>query len=374
MKKSKLLSRVLVIAGSVVAAFAITACILAVLGADVLKTFSVIFLYPFSSVKMLSGVINILTPLAIVGIGICVAYRSGFTNIGGEGQMTAGLLLSIIVALKAENWPRAAAIPAVLLAGMIGGGLWGAIAGILKTRFRVSELLSTVMLNYTATQIYNYCLRVPLLDKEVLAGGGDIQTEKLPKTVWLSRMNELIPGLEKNVRFHTGILFAVVLAVIVFLFMWKTVPGYKMRAAGASARASRYGGINVDKYVVLSVVISGMCCGLAGAIEALGIHHRGVAGITGGYGFSGIVVALFGGLHPLGVLPAAFFFAVISYGCSSLQINKIPLPSNTIDMLLGLVILVVVSAKSILGNRYTMDRLDRRLFARRSAEGGKGNA
>ncbi len=348
-------------AGFILSAFLIAAILMGFLGADVGKTFSVIFLYPFSTLRVFSGAINVMTPLAIVGIGICIAYRSGFVNIGGEGQMIMGMLLAVLVGLKTGDWPRYLALPAVLLAGMIGGGIWGGIAGFLKTRFHVSELLSTVMMNYIATQFYAYMLRIPLLDPAVAAGGGETQTEKLAQNIWLKKMNELIPSLDKNVRFHTGFLFALVLAVIVYLFVWKTVPGYKMRAAGSSARASKYGGIQVNKYVVLSVILSGVCCGLAGTIEVLGIHHRGLSGITGGYGFTGIVVALFGGLHPLGVIPASFFFAIISYGCSSLQINHIELPSNTVNMLLGMVILIVVSAKSVLANRYTMDKLERRI-------------
>lgn len=359
--KLRLLARMVIIVLLTLAAFAIASVILAVLGADIGATFKVIFLYPFSSLKTFSDVINIMTPLAIVGIGICIAYRSGIINIGGEGQMTIGLLLALVVGLNTSEWPRIIALPLVLLAGMAGGALWGSVAGILKTRFQVSELLSTVMLNYAAAQLYAYFLRIPLVDELVVAGGGDIQTEKLAENIWLSRINSLIPALGKPVKFHTGIFIAILLAAAVYLFMWKTLPGYKMRAAGASPRAAKYGGIRVSNYVVLAILLSGLCCGLAGTIEVLGIHHRGLPNITGGYGFSGIVVALFGGLHPIGVLPAAFFFAVISYGCSSLQINKIALPSNTIDVLLGLVILIIVSAKSLLENRYVMDQLERRI-------------
>lgn len=343
---------------------AIAAMILAVLGANVLDTFRVIFIYPFTSIKNLSGVINIMIPLSLVGVGICVAYRSGIVNIGGEGQMIMGLTAALAVALQVGSLPRWLGLPLVLLAGMVGGGLWGAIPGVLKTRFQVSELLSTVMLNYIASQFYSYCLRVPMLDPSVAGGSGDPQTVRLANSLWLSRINQLIPSLPKNMRFHTGILIAVVLAIVVFIFMWKTPAGFRMRAAGASDRAARYGGINVKKYVVLAILLSGACCGLAGTVEILGVHHRGLGNVSGGYGFSGIVVALFGGLHPLGVLPAAFFFAVISYGCSSLQIQKIALPGNTIDVLMGLVILVIVSAKLVISNKYIMDRTARWLRSR----------
>lgn len=358
-----------VIIAAIAAALAIASVILAVLGANVIDTFRVIFVYPFTTLKNISGVINIMTPLLIVAVGICIAYRSGIVNIGGEGQMIIGLLCALIFGLNCD-WPRALALPCTLLVGMLGGAIYGALPAVLKTRFGVSELLSTVMLNYAATQLYAYFLRVPLLDPAVSTGGGDPQTAKLAETMWLNRVNQLFPFLDKSARFHTGIFIAIVLAVIVAFFMWRTSAGYRMRAAGASYRAARYGGINVKLYVVLAMVLSGACCGLAGTVEILGVHHRGLGACTGGYGFSGIVVALFGGLHPIGAIPAAFFFAVISYGCSALQINKIPLPSNTVDVLMGLVILVIVSAKLVISNRYIMDRAERtynRVFHRREA-------
>lgn len=359
-----------VIVIAILAALGIAALLLAVLGVDVLDTFRCIFIYPFTSLKNLSGVINIMTPLSFVGIGICVAYRSGITNIGGQGQMYMGILSAITVALALPECSKWISLPVIILAGILGGAVWGAIPAVLRTRFRVSELLSTVMLNYIAIQIFTYCLRVPLLDPSAASGSGEPYTQKLLSSQWLSRLNELLPFVDKNARFHTGVFIAIALAILVWLFMWKTPAGFRMRTAGASARAARYGGIRVNAYLLLAMLISGACCGLAGTVEILGVHHRGIGGCAGNYGFSGIVVALFGGLHPVFVLPAAFFFAVISYGCTSLQINHITLPSNMVDVLMGLVILVIVSAKMVISNKYIMDRVRSRLFAK----GGKKNA
>lgn len=356
MKHFKLLYTIGIILFSVVFTLLVASVILTVLGANVLDTFRVIFLYPFTTMKNISGVIKMMTPLTIVGVGICVAYRSGITNIGGEGQMLMGMLASTAFAIYTDL-PRAIELPLIMLMGMLGGALWGALPGVLKSKFGVSELLSTVMFNYIAAQFFAYMLRVPLLDPEVVGGAGDPQTVKLAKTQWLSKFSELVPGVDKGLNFHSGIFIALLLAVVVFCFMWKTPTGYKMRAAGASDRAARYGGISVSKYLVLAMVLSGACCGLAGTVEVMGVHHRGLMNATGGYGFSGIVVALFGGLHPLGVIPAAFFFAVITYGCSALQINHIAVPSNVVDVLQGLVILVIVAAKMVIANPYMMERV-----------------
>lgn len=346
----------------------IISLILAFLGADVGKTLNCIFIYPFTSIKNLSNVINVMTPLAFVGVGICVAYRSGFINIGGEGQMTAGIMLSLLFGLNVTTLPRWLAIPCMLLVGAVGGAIWGAIPGFLKSRFRVSELLSTVMMNYIAAQFFAWFMRVPFADPTQ----AEPQTVKLVDTMWLKRINQIFTGMNKNLRFHTGILIAILLAVVIYLFLWKTPHGFRMRAAGASGRAARYAGINVGGYVILSMIISGALCGIAGTVEVLGVQHRGMANITGGYGFTGVVVALFGGLHPLGVIAASFVFAAIDYGCSAMQVNKIPLPSNTVNVLMGLIILVIVSVKTILGNAYLADRVRHKLFPERDKSGTKG--
>ena len=265
MKSFKLWYTAGIIVLAVVLTVAIASVILTVLGADVGATFWVILCYPFTSLKNLSGVINIMTPLVLVGVGICVAYRSGITNIGGEGQMVMGILLGVIVALNIDL-PKAVALPLILLSGMVGGAIWGAIPGLLKSKFGVSELLSTVMLNYIAAQAYAYALRVPLLDPAITSGAGEPQTVKLAAEQWLSKLYELIPGLDKGLRFHTGIFIGIALAIIVYIFMWKTPTGFKMRAAGASDRAARYGGISVSRYLVLAMIISGACCGMAGIV------------------------------------------------------------------------------------------------------------
>lgn len=182
MKHFKLYYKLAIIALATIATFAVSALILTVLGANVLDTFYVIFVYPLTNLINFSEVINRMTPLCIVALGICVAYRSGIINIGGEGQMTVGLLLTIVVILFTDL-PRPVIVPLALLCGIAGGALWGFVPGALKAKFGVSELLSTVMLNYIAAQIYAYCLRVPLLDPTVVGGAGDPQTMKDRKSV-----------------------------------------------------------------------------------------------------------------------------------------------------------------------------------------------
>jgi len=256
-----------------------------------------------------------------------------------------------MVALSLPTLPKIILIPLAILTGALFGGLWGFIAGVLRAKLGVSELLSTVMLNYIAAQFYTFMLRGPFLDpaEKTLGGAGTPQSMRLTKNLWLTRF---IP----RTRLHTGLFIALALAVLIYLLLWKTDFGYKMRASGASGRAARYGGISVGWYLVVSMVISGAFAGIAGAIEVAGVHRRALEGITAGYGFSGIVVALFGGLSPIGIIPASFFFGLLIVGSDMTQ-RLVGVPANMINVLQGIIILVIVSTKMILADPYLMERV-----------------
>ncbi|MDR0567679.1 MAG: ABC transporter permease [Spirochaetaceae bacterium] len=346
----KILYKTAVIILAALAAMAMGAAVLAAIGADIFRTYRVILTEPLKNISLISEVLLRTIPLTIIALGITVAYRSGFINIGAEGQMAVGIIAATAGALLIPNAPKPILLPLVLIAGFLGGACWGFVPGILKAKCQVSELLSTVMLNYIAAQFYTFCLRGPMLDPaEITMGSGTPQSMRLSRNMWLDR---LIPGT----RLHAGIIIAVILAAAVYFLLWKTSFGYKMRAAGAQEKAARYGGINVSKYMVVSIAVSGAFAGLAGAVEIAGIHHRAIEGVTGGYGFSGIVVALFGGLHPAGIVPAAFFFGLLLVGADMTQ-RMVGVPANMVQVLQGIIILAIVAAKMILANPYYMERI-----------------
>ena len=358
-RRFKILYKVSVIVLAVLATLLLSSFILMILGADIFRTFYTIVITPLTRVGHLTEVFVRAVPLCIIALGVAIAYRSGIINIGAEGQMAMGILGFTTVALSAPELPRPLLLPLALLAGMVCGGLWGFIPGILKAKLQVSELLSTVMLNYIAAQFYSFCLRVPLLDPaEALSGAGTPQSARLTTSIEIGR----ITG-----RLHYGVFIALVLAVLVYLFMWKTSFGYKMRASGAQSRAARYGGINVPAYVTLAMVISGAFAGLAGGIEIAAVHRRAIEGVTNNYGFSAVVVALFGMLHPFGIVPASFFFALMIYG-STLTPRAVGVPANIVDVMQGLIIIVIVTTQMILQNTYLEDRLYRRFCARHAGK------
>lgn len=339
---------------AVISAILIASVILLVLGADIGKTFYTIIISPLTKMGHITEILIRAIPLCIIGLGICVASRSGIINIGAEGQMLMGILSFTAVALALPDLPRPILLPLALIAAVIGGAIWGFIPGILKSKLGVSELLSTVMLNYIAAQFYSFCLRVVMLDPaELIHGTGTPQSMRLTKNIEIGRISG---------RLHYGLFIALILAVIVFAFMWKTHWGFKMRASGAKKEAARYGGINVVAYVTLAMVISGGLAGLAGGIEIAGVHRRAIEGVTNSYGFSAVVVALFGGLHPFGVVPASFFFALLIYG-STLAPRAVNVPANIVQVMQGIIIIVIVVTQMVLKNRYLKDKVYRRYCA-----------
>ena len=359
MNKFNFMYRVVIIALAAVTAILLGAAILAAIGADIVKVYLVILTEPLKNISLICEVLIRTIPLIIIALGIATAYRSGFINIGAEGQMMMGIITSAATALALPGLPRPILLPLALLAGCAGGAVWGFIPGILRAKLDVSELLSTVMLNYIAAQLYTFCLRGPMLDpaEKTLGGVGTPQSMRLTRNVWLDR---LIPGT----RLHTGIFIALGMAIVIYLLLWKTSFGFKLRAAGAQDKAARYGGINVPVCLVTSICISGALAGMAGAVEIAGVHRRAIEGITGGYGFSGIVVALFGGLHPAGIIPAAFFFGLLLVGADMTQ-RMAGVPANMVQVLQGIIILVIVAARMVLANPYLREWA-RRKFEERS--------
>lgn len=357
---------------SIVAALAavgIGAIVLTILGADVLQTYKVILTEPLKDLFGITEVLVRTVPLILVALGIAISFRSGILNIGAEGQIQMGILAAAAVAIALPNVPKVVLVPLCLLAGAAGGAVWASVAGYLRARLGVNEILSTVMLNYIAAQLYGFLLRGPMIDPaELQTGSGTPQSVRLPKSAWIDR---IIPGM----RLHWGIALAVALAALVYILMWHTTWGFKMRAAGASAKATRYAGIKVETCLLSAMVLAGAFAGLAGAVEVMAVHRRAIEGISSGYGFSGIVVALFGGLHPGGILPAAVFFGILLVGTDMTQ-RIMAIPANMVSVLQGAVILSIISAKMVIGDPYAREKFERRLsrLAHRRAKDGAADS
>lgn len=352
---SKLLGVVVPIAAALVA-FAFGAIMIIAVGANPFEGFQALISGAFGNLDRIAATAVRATPLLLVGVGITIAFRASVINIGGEGQIIMGALLSTATALAVPDVPRLLLVPLVLIAGIVGGGIWGAIPGILKAYASVNEILSTIMLNLVAAQILHYMLRGPMIDPaEVAAGTRQAQTESLSP-------NAELPTLISGTRLHLGVPVAILAAVVGWVILWRTPLGFRLRAVGHSPDAARAAGISVNRSIVSALALSGSLSGLAGAILVFGsegqrlVSGDSASGFTGSAGFNGIVAALFGGLHPLWTIPSSFLFGGLLTGASAMQV-KLQIPAALAVALNGIVVLFVISS----------DRFKQRMAAMRNA-------
>ena len=330
---------------AVLLALALGGVVLLALGKNPIEAYLSMLDGAFGDTTRILNTLNRAIPLLLVAVGICIAFRGGVINIGAEGQLLIGAACVTAATLAiGDALPSWLFIPLALLVGFAGGALWGAVPGYLKARFQVNEILSTIMMNEIAIQFVIFLLSGPMIDPEQVALGTRIaQSAAIPESAWLLR-------LAPPARLHAGIFLALIAAMVVYILLWRTVTGYRIRAVGQSRAASQYAGISVPAYLTLALVLSGGLAGLAGASELMGVNHRMLEGFAVGYGFSGIVVALFGRLHPLGAIPSALFFAALLTGAERMQ-RDLQVPTATITVLQGLVVLFVVSSEVLVRRR-----------------------
>jgi simple sugar transport system permease protein len=282
------------------------------------------------------------TPLLLVGLGICIAYRGNVINIGGEGQMIVGSIAATWFGLQFTGLPGWLMITIAMLVGAIAGGIRAGIPGVLKAYFNVNEILSTVMMNAIAVQLLNFVLTGPMIDPVQSQNASQIpQTARLEEAYRLPR---LVPT-----RLHLGLLIAVILAILVYILLWRTTLGYRIRSVGQSKTASRYAGIKVKRYIIIALVLSGAFAGLAGVVQVYGVNFRMItdgstSGFTGRAGYNGIVAALFGSLNPILTIPASVLFGSLLVGANAMQ-RVTQVPSALITALNGLVVVFVVSSE-----------------------------
>jgi len=262
-----------------------------------------------TSSAVLSGTLVRMIPLAIVGVGIAIAFRAGVFNIGGEGQFLFGAIAGVIAGQSLAGTLGSGVVIVMLLAGAVAGGALAGVAAWLRVRFGVLEVISTIMLNFVAANLVSYLVRGPLQEPTRVYP----QTETLPAAATL-------PRLVAGTRLHAGIVIAVVVCVVAWWFLSRTADGFRIRAVGASRTvAAAAGRVDVRRVAMRAMMISGALAGLAGATEVAGVTFALYENLSPGYGFAAIAVAILARLNPLGVLPAALLFATLETGALGLQ-------------------------------------------------------
>lgn len=274
------------------------------------------------------------TPYILAGLAVAVGFKCGLFNIGVEGQFLMGSLAAAWVGYTFKL-PWFIHLPLALLGGILGGALWAAIPGYLKAVTGAHEVVNTIMMNYIAYRLSDWLLNGPMK-----ATGYRPVTAVVQTTATLPRF------FPEPLRFNVGFILALLVALFIFWFLFKTTLGFEIRAVGANPNAAKYAGMNVTRNFIFVMVLSGGLAGLAGASQVLGIDHWVGQGFSAGYGFDSIAIALLGNSHPFGVVLAALLFGTMRSGARSMQ-SLAGIPIDIVSIIQGLVI-VFVAAPAII--------------------------
>lgn len=278
-------------------------------GQDPVLAYKALLEGAFGGASRFSETVIKMVPLLMMGLATSIAFKNSFWNLGGEGQFIAGAVLSAWLAFSFPGLSTLMHAVLCLIAGLLGGAAIGFLAGYLKLRFSVNEVISTLMLNYIMLHMSSYLIRGPLTDPS--SNMLWPQSAPVPQDLFL-------PRLISRSRLHVGLIVALILAALIAV-LWRTRVGFEIEMSGANPEASDYAGVNASRVLLLTASLSGAIGGLAGWNEIFGVHHRLLDGMTGGYGFLGIIVALLGGLHPLGILFSSLFFAALLVGGNAMD-------------------------------------------------------
>lgn len=290
------------------------------------------------SPKSIANTISKSIPLAFTGLAVALGSRCGMLNIGAEGQLHAGAMAAVLTALSLASFPAPIVLVVSIIAGILAGMIVGGIPGFFKAKLNTNEVIVAIMLNYICTLFTSWLVNGP-----VKSDGSTAQTEVLPGGVWLGR---LIP----QTQLTTALFILIAVAVLMYIFLWKTSVGYQLRAVGANPSAAGTAGIRVKLYMVMAMVLSGGLAALAGITEVFGKYHRFIEGFSPSFGFTGIAVAILGRNHPAGVLLTALLFGIMDMG--ALRMSRVTdVSTNMVTVVQSLVILLVAAPELIKWNK-----------------------
>jgi ABC-type uncharacterized transport system permease subunit len=305
---------------------AIAAAAMALAGANPVDGFAALLRGALGGPHQLSETLVQTTSLLFPSLAVAFAFRAGLFNIGAEGQLVMGGLAAGVTG-AALVAPGFVAIPAILLAGALGGGVWGGVAGLLRARFGGNEVIATLMLNIVAALLANFLVAGPLHT----GSAEGAETAELPASAWL-------PTLVPDTRLSVALLLGLALAGVLAFVFSRTVFGYELRAAGLAPAAALRAGIDLGRTALVAMTLSGAIAGVGGATIVAGVLHRFNVELSPGYGFVAIAVALVGGLDPLRIVVASFAFGILQSGSLTMQALA-HVPKDAVTFIEGLIIL-----------------------------------
>jgi len=301
-------SKVLIPVAAVLVTFIVTSILIILAGANPFAAYYNFIIVPLSSKFSALEVLVKATPLIFTGVAVTFAFASGYYNIGAEGQLYAGAVAAAWVGATLTGLPAIAAVPLMLVLGFIAGMLWALIPALLKVKLKVDEVVTTLLMNSIIMYFISALLNGPWRDPET-------GWPKSPEFFEAARFVQLIP----KSRLHLGFIIALVVLLIVYFVLKRTPFGLQMRAVGASKAGAQFAGINVNRTMLIAALVSGGIAGLAGVSEIAGIHYHLISELSGGYGYTGIIVATLGGLNPIGAGIAALFIGLIDTGAQTVS-------------------------------------------------------
>jgi len=337
-------SRALALAAPVVA-LGLTALLGALLfralGQPAGRALALFFVEPLRGADAWSELAVKATPLALVALGLCVCFRANVWNVGAEGQYIAGALGATWVAMRATDGTSAAVIlPAIVLAGVLAGAAWAGVVAVLRDRWNANEILVSLMLVYVAEMLLGYLTYGPWKDPEGY---------NFPQTISFLPVTQ-VPVLAEGHRAHAGLFVALALALAIWLFLFRTYAGFQLAVGGQAPRAARYAGFSARRSLWTALLLSGGLSGLAGAIEVAGPLGQLTPHLPVGYGFTGIIVAFVGGLHPLGVLLSSVLMSMIYIGGELAQ-SRLGLPQALSGVFQGLLLFTLLACSALANYR-----------------------
>ncbi len=308
----------------------VSTCLIAIANESPLKAYKAFWFGIFGTMNGFVEIFVKATPLIFAGLGIAIAFKSGFFNIGAEGQLYMGAIGATIISICLTDIPGPLRLMLSIITGFLFGGVWALIPGLLKAKFNISEIITTIMFNYIAINITALAVRGALKEEGYL-----------PQTP-LIESSARLPELLLPTRLHAGFLLALLMVWFIWCLMEKTKMGYELQVVGLNKRAAQCTGVSVMKNIIRSAFLSGGLAGLAGMSEVLGIQYRLLDGISGGCGYTAILVALLGGNNPIGVLAAALGFATLQVGSNTMQ-RQLGIPVSIVLIILGLIVLLILA-------------------------------
>ena len=318
---------------SVILGLVVGAIIMLVSGYDPIKGYTALWNGIFGDSYYLGETIRQITPYICAGLAVAFAFRTGLFNIGVEGQLLIGWVAAVYIGLQFEGLPKIIHLPFAILAAAVAGAAWAWIAGVLKAKFSVHEVIGTIMMNYIALHITNAFVKW-------VAEGAD-KTERIHESASLA--SPWLQSITDYSRLHWGIIIALLLVVVMWFILEKTTRGFELKAVGFNQHAAEYSGMSVNKNIILAMTISGAFAGIAGSMEALGTFgYATFRNANTGIGFDSIAVALLGANTPIGVLFGAILFGALKQGALNMP-NEAQIPTEIVSIIIAVIILFVAS-------------------------------